>query len=115
MGRKNEIISKGKGGRPKGKGVKGTSRNQSKCEVKTCQKLQRKDKIIVHQRLLVLWTDAGNPAGEDHPEYSSLIETRKSHTDYFRENGFTINNMPRNIEIAIGPIGPMDRFVGGDN
>ena len=78
MGRNKEIISQGKGGRPKGKGVKGTSRNQSKCEVKTCQKVQRNDKIIEHQRLLVFWTVAGNPAGEAHPEYSRLNETRKS-------------------------------------
>ena len=109
MGRNKEIISKGNGGRPKGKkSLTGTSRLQHECAVDSCKFVARKGHVVEHQRKMVLWNDNGEAASEDNELYLNLSETRKLHTDFFRRNCYTLNSMPKNkLKISVGP---MDRF-----
>ena len=89
-------------GRPKGRrnvGVlKGTSQSQVKCAV--CSLEKRNDKMKEHQLKLVLFDSEGNPADCSNPNYVSLSENEKKHTDYFRCNGFNRFKLPANKNIV---------------
>ena len=100
-GKKNPTDSnlpkvKGKGGRPPGstKISKGTSKVTVKCAV--CKLERRNDKIKEHQIKAVLFNENGEAADESHPKYSSLRDTEKMHTDFFRINKFNRTCLPHN-------------------
>ena len=113
MGRIKGIISGGKGGRPRGQGLKGDSRDVFVCIVPSCEVSRRKDHLNNHQNEMVLWTSTGSPASEHHPEYQQASAAMKAHTDYFRENGWTQKNMPGNARKVFK--GPLDAFFHGQN
>ena len=83
-----------KRGRPKVKSTKAGTRDICKCPVDACDVENRGDKVKDHQTEEVLWTQDGHPADREHQMYSSLDDSRKKHTDYFREHGFTKTKYP---------------------
>ena len=91
-------MGKVKGRPPGSQGPKkvsaGKSRLNTKCAV--CSLTQRADKIKEHQVKSVLWSEDGSSAAdESHPGYASLSDHDRSHTDFFRKNGFTRFKLPK--------------------
>ena len=103
-------------GRPSGsQGPKkvsaGKSRLNTKCAV--CSLTKRADKIKDHQVNCVLWSEDGSSAAdESHPGYASLSDRDRSHTDFFRKNGFTRFKLPPNKVIHNPNPGDITAFFG---
>ena len=100
-------------GKPKGQSKPTSiSRSLVVCKVDGCDMKKRNDKIQAHQRKMVLWTESGEPASEDHPDYKDLNANQKMHTDWFRKNDYTSTKFPINKRIISGGLGgPMDKFL----
>ena len=83
----------------------------TKCAV--CSLTQRADKIKEHQVKSVLWSEDGSSAAdESHPGYASLSDPDRSHTDFFRKNGFTRFKLPPNKVIHNPNPGDITAFFG---
>ena len=78
-----------------------------------CSLTQRADKIKEHQVKSVLWSEDGSSAAdESHPGYASLSDPDRSHTDFFRKNGFTRFKLPPNKVIHNPNPGDITAFFG---
>ena len=90
-------------GKPKGQSKPTSiSRSLVVCKVDGCDMKKRNDKIQAHQRKMVLWTESGEPASEDHPDYKVLNANQKMHTDWFRKNDYTSTKFSINKRIISG-------------
>ena len=100
----------GRRGRPSGSKTihKGTSKEVAKCAI--CSFKKRCDKVKEHQIQLVLFDKDGNPSDSSHPNYHSLSDNEKLHTDYFRKHGYHRLNLPRNKVVRPSTPGDIDRF-----
>ena len=89
------VLGKGRG-KPRGPTKLFSSRDITECCVNTCSYRKRNDKVVEHQRSLVLFNDDGTAASEENPDYKLLSNKQKLHTDHFRGCGATNSNFPSN-------------------
>ena len=61
---------------------------------KVCEKEFRSDKLTEHYRNTVEFDSEGNPLSKFSKQFSQLNQSKKEHTLFFLDNGFTQKKMP---------------------